>query len=258
MSYYIDITSYNKAKAYPIGHGYATRPSGPTAIVVHSTEGAKGQTLQSAASYLYNSPDVSADFLIGKNGEIIQFLNSRTYQAWHAGGQQQNGTWTAQPAFSNPHSIGIECLHSSGETWPAVQKDALAWLLAQLTAVYTIPIPSIETHGQIAIAGPYSRKLDPTNWPHAEFIAWRDAVLTPAPAYRPYKVVAPCAVVTSRSGDAPLAIGPDNGMIWLEPGNIVNVGMGEGGVQDGWLWVSDKPDLPPGAGFILQCYARPA
>jgi hypothetical protein len=180
-SFSIDTATYDKAKTYPVGHGYTTRPYVPSSIVVHSTEGAVGQTLQSAASYLFNSPDVSSDFLIGKHGEILQFLDSRTYQAWHAGGQQANGTWTAQPPYSNPHSIGIECLHASGETWPAVQKDALAWLLAQLTHAYHIPVPSIETHGQIAIAGPYQRKQDPTNWSHSDFIAWRDTVLAPAP-----------------------------------------------------------------------------
>jgi hypothetical protein len=253
MTYHIDTTTYNKAKTYPVYHGYATRPSAPTAIVVHSTEGAKGQTLQSAAGYLYNSADVSADFLIGKGGEIIQFLDSRIYQAWHAGGQQSNGTWTAQPAYSNPHSIGIECLHASGESWPAAQKDALAWLLEKLTHDYMIAVPSIETHGQIAIAGPYQRKSDPTNWSHADFIAWRDTVLAPVPTYVAWRVVAPCAVLTARAPDAPLAGGPDNGMTWLAAGDVINVGQ----EQDGYLWVSDSATTEPGIGFLPASYARP-
>jgi hypothetical protein len=257
MSYHIDATTYNKAAAYPVYHGYATRPYAPTTIVVHSTEGAKGQTLQSAASYLYNSPDVSSDFLIGKGSEIIQFLDSRIYQAWHAGGQQSNGSWTAQPAYSNPHSIGIECLHASGESWPAAQKATLAWLLDYLMGLYAIPVLSIDTHGQIAIDGPYQRKKDPTNWPHADFIAWRDATLAPPPPYRPYTVLAPCAVFTSRDPAAPLAGGPDSGQTWLDVGDVVNVGTGEGGVQNGWLWVSDGPTTEPGIGFIPSSYARP-
>lgn len=253
MAYFIDKATYNKAKAYGVGHGYTTRPYAPSAIVVHSTEGAAGQSLESAASYLYNSADVSSDFLIGKHGEIIQFLDSHIYQAWHAGGQQQDGSWTAQPAYANPHSIGIECLHVLGETWPAVQKDALAWLLGYLITMYHIPIPAIETHGQIAIAGPYQRKKDPTNWPHSEFIAWRDATLTPAPAYRPYRVVAPCAVFTSRAPDAPLASGPDDGQTQLAVGDIINVGQ----QQDGWLWVSDNATTAPGIGFLPSSYADP-
>jgi hypothetical protein len=252
MSFPIDSQAYDKARAYPVGHGYTTRPAPPTTIVVHSTEGAKGQTLSSAASYLFNSPDVSSDYLIGKAGEIIQFLDSRTYQAWHAGGQQQNGTWTAQPAYSNPHSIGIECLHAKGESWPAVQKDALAWLLSKLTRDYMIPVPSIETHGQIAIAGPYSRKTDPTNWTHAEFIAWRDTVLAPAPTYHRYQVIAPCAIFTARAPDSPLAMGPDNGQTWLDVDDIINVG----DVAQGWLWCSPNEHDMPGIGFIPQSYAR--
>lgn len=253
MIYSIDKTTYDKAKIYPVGHGYATRPSAPTAIVVHSTEGTPGQSLESAARYLYNSADVSSDFLIGKNGEIIQFLDSRLYQAWHAGGLQANGTWTAQPAYANPHSIGIECLHASGEAWTLVQKGALAWLLTQLTGDHMIPTLSIETHGEIAIAGPYDRKHDPTDWPHASFIAWRDSVLTAAPAYARYTVVAPCAVLTARAPDAPLAVGPDDGQTRLVPGTIINVGQ----VQSGYLWVAPNDHDPPGIGFIPSSYARP-
>jgi len=254
MTFSIDKATYPKAKTYGVGHGYATRPYLPTAIVVHSTEGAKGQTLQSAANYLYTSPKVSADFLIGKAGEIIQFLDSHIYQAWHAGGYQpDSGVWTAQPAYDNAHSIGIELLHAKGESWPPVQKDALAWLLSTLTHDYLIPIPAIETHGQIAINGPYDRKHDPTNWPHSEFIAWRDSVLTPAPAYHRYSVIAPCAVLTSRAPDAPLAGGPDDGQTWLSVGDQINVG----DVQDGWLWVSPNATDAPGIGFIPGSYARP-
>lgn len=253
MTYSIDTTSYNKAKKYPIGHGYTTRPSLPTTIVVHSTEGKPGQTLQSAADYLYHSPNVSADYLIGKNGEIINFLDSAKYQAWHAGGQQQDGSWTAQPAYSNPHSIGIECLHANGETWPAVQKDALAWLLEGLIGGYRIPVVSIETHGQIALPGPYVRKKDPTNWAHSDFVIWRDLMLAPVPTYDRYQVIAPCAVVTSRSGTAALSGGPDNGQTQLQPGDVINVG----DITDGWLWCSPNENDPPGIGFILQCYAKP-
>lgn len=251
MSY--PITIRDKAKVYSIGHGYTTRPSAPTTIVCHSTEGKVGQSLQSASDYLYTSSNVSADFLIGKAGEIINFLDSSKYAAWHAGGQQQDGSWTAQPAYSNPHSIGIECLHASGESWPAEQKDALAWLLEKLTADFRIPIISIETHGQIAIAGPYVRKVDPTNWSHSNFIAWRDAVLAPAPTYVRYEVTAPCAVFTARNVAAPLSGGPNDGQTQLDVGDKINVG----DVTDGWLWISDNETNPPGIGFLPSSYARP-
>lgn len=172
--YSIDTHAYDKANTYPIDHGYDVRAHAPTAIVVHSTEGGREQSLPSAASYLYASANVSSHYLIGRTGEIIQFLEPLRYSAWHAG--------TAEAPFVNQRSIGIECLHSQGELWPAVQKDALAWLLQSLIAQYSIPARLIETHGQIAIPGPYQRKVDPTNWPHDQFIVWRDALYAPAPA----------------------------------------------------------------------------
>ena len=184
MAYPIDTASYNKAASYPSGHGYVMRSGAPSSIVVHSTEGAVGQSLSSAANYLYTAAGVSAHYLIGKQSEIIEFLKPGPYEAWHAGGQQANGTWTAQPEYANPRSIGIECLHASGESWPAAQKDALGWLLQQLCKQHAIKSTMIDTHGQIAIAGPYQRKVDPTNWPRPEFLAWRDALFVTAKQYR--------------------------------------------------------------------------
>lgn len=177
MSYPIDRDQYNKAKKYPVNHGYSLRPGDPISVVVHSTEGAIGQSLSSAASYIYSSSAISAHYLIGRAGEIIEFLDPQKYSAWHAG--------TAQTAYLNENSIGIECLHAKGETWPPVQKDALAWLLQELCKNYAIPNTMVDTHGQVAIAGPYIRKVDPTGWPRPDFILWRDQVLAPPPvAYR--------------------------------------------------------------------------
>lgn len=178
----IDTTTYNKAAKYPVGHGYGLRPSPPTSVVVHSTNNGQTTPFEHEANFLYKSADVSADYLIGKDGRIVQFLDSRRYQAWHAGGKQQNGTWTAQPEFANPASIGIE-LHKSipDPFYPAAQLGALAWLLQRLASLYGIPPFLIDTHGQIAIAGPYVRKTDPHMWEHADFILWRDALFTSDP-----------------------------------------------------------------------------
>ena len=180
----IDSTSFNKAARYPLRYGYQARGTRPTSIVVHSTEGVRGQTLGSAARYLFASNMVSAHYLIGREGIIIQMLDPIKYQAWHAG--------DALTSWDNAKSIGIELLHARGEDWPAVQKDALAWLLRRLTTDYRIALHAINTHGQVAIPGPYKRKKDPTDWPHSEFIAWRDR-LGPPPLInpldpQPYKV----------------------------------------------------------------------
>lgn len=176
----VDSTTYNKAAKYPQRHGYQLRGTQPTSVVCHSTEGPKGQPLASAASYLYHSAKVSAHFLVGKGGEIIQFLDPRTYQAWHAG--------TARAAYTNPRSIGIECLHAKGEAWGEAQKAALTWLVQDLMGAYSIPLSLIETHGQIAIPGPYDRKKDPTDWPHAAFLEWRATLAPVSPPPTTFKV----------------------------------------------------------------------
>lgn len=166
MPYPIDRITYNKSRAYPVDHGYSLRRGVPSSIIVHSTEGTRGQSLESAANYLYHSALVSAHYLIGKAGEIIEFLAPVPYAAWHAG--------PAHTAYLNECSIGIECLHAKGETWLSAQKDALGWLIQQLVTDHAIAPTLIDTHGQVALPGPYDRKKDPTDWPHADFIAWRD------------------------------------------------------------------------------------
>lgn len=66
----------------------------------------------------------------------------------------------------------------------------------------------------------------------------------------PYILISPCTPLTARSPSAPLASG-----VVFAAGDRVNVG--PEGTQDGWLWVSDKPDTAPGIGWIPSSYARP-
>lgn len=77
--------------------------------------------------------------------------------------------------------------------------------------------------------------------------------IAPPPAIRAYVVLAPCAVLTARAPNAPLASGPSSGQTQLQPGTVINVG----DVTAGWLWVSDGPTSAPGIGFIPASYARP-
>jgi len=226
MALPIDSTTYAKAQRYPVGHGYSMRPGDPVSVVVHSTEGAQGQTLSSAASYIYTSSAISAHYLIGRSAEIIEFLNPNQYAAWHAG--------NAQSAYLNENSIGIECLHAKGENWPAAQKDALAWLLQQLCTNYAIPSTLIDTHGQVAIAGPYIRKIDPTNWAHADFILWRDALFAPEP--KPYRVQG--LPVYERADHTGRLWG------WLSPGQTVTIDDESNG------HVATLDGVPAGIGFV--------
>lgn len=180
MTYQIDTTTWRSPNHSP-------RPQEATTIVVHSCEGKLPHPRETSLPWLCNpASEVSTGYYVCRDTTIYQLVDD-ALAAWHAGGLQDDGTWTAQPAYSNPHSIGIECEHRAGQDWPAVQKDALAWLLRFLMAAHRIPVLSIDTHGQIAIAGPYKRKTDPTDWPHATFIAWRDALVVPAS--RAYQVV---------------------------------------------------------------------
>lgn len=185
--------SYRKDTTLPIGKGYSLRPGGiaPTTIVIHTTNSPHKNTAFSAeASFLRDSPDVGAHFLVGKQGQIAQIL-SPDLAAWQAGGRQQNGTWTAQPAFANDHSIGIESHVSQGEQWTGAQRDALTWLVRQLMSQYHIAPTQIETHRAIAL--PLGRKTDPEAWPNEAFYAWRAALAStppppPLPVIQKYKV----------------------------------------------------------------------
>lgn len=236
MSFTIDTVTYDKAARYPIGHGYGARTASPTAIVVHSTSNSKANTpFSSEADYLYSRPDVSADYLVGKDGRIVRFLDSRKYYAWHAGGKQPDGTWTAQPAFANPKSIGIELHHSTPDPpYPAAQLDALGWLLKQLVPQFHIVVTMIDTHGQIALPGPYDRKVDPDDWPRSQFIAWRDALFGSGTYY-----VRGAAIHEGPALTYPIALG---GTAFLPSGSTVEIDEIKPG---GWGHLKD------GRGFVL-------
>jgi hypothetical protein len=173
----VDTQTYAKATKWPAGHGYEPRHAAPSAIVVHSTSSATKHTAFSAeAAYLYNAPLVSAHFLIGKDGAVVQFLDPLVWAAWHAG--------NAIPAWNNQHSVGIELHHSVGDPfYPAAQLDALEALVLELCTHFAIPLAVIETHGQIALPGPYKRKHDPADWPYAAFVLWRSRLAQPKPTH---------------------------------------------------------------------------
>lgn len=174
----IDTTTYNKAARYPLpappalGHGYEARKQPPSSVVVHTTNNAnKGTAFAGEADFLFNSPDVSAHYLIGKDGRIVQFLDPRTYAAWHAG--SAIGPWL------NQYSIGIELHVSLGERPTQAQRDATAWLCGRLMAEYGFASDRIETHRYVAT--PVGRKSDPEGWPNAEFYQWRAMLIATAP-----------------------------------------------------------------------------
>ncbi len=198
----IDTKTYDKAKHYDPGHGYELRRTQPTSLIVHSTSNIRKNTaFAGEATYLFESAAVSTHYLIAKNGLIVRFLEPGPWAAWHAG--------QAMPAFQNSRSIGVELHHSVGDDpYPKAQLDALAWLVRDLTHSFAIAPAAIETHGQVALPGPYNRKHDPEAWPHGDFLTWRAALASPALAGAgTYRVTFGAAVYEAPRGDAPIALG---------------------------------------------------
>jgi N-acetyl-anhydromuramyl-L-alanine amidase AmpD len=169
----IDTTSYRKDTLYRARYGYQARGGAePSSIIIHTTNNRrKGTSFAKEAEYLRDSADVSAHFLIGKDGRIVQFLDPARWQAWHAG--------TALPAFQNARSIGIEHHVSVGETWTDAQHVACTWLVREMMRVHGIPPELIETHR--AVARPIGRKTDPEGWGNTSFYAWRATLAAPPP-----------------------------------------------------------------------------
>lgn len=219
---------YRKDTALPLGRGYSLRPSGtkPSAIVIHTTNSSRQNTaFVSEANYLRNSVEVSAHYLLGKQGQIAQILHP-DLAAWHAG--------TAVSGFTNAHSIGIEAHVSVGEVWTTAQHDALTWLVRWLMGLYGISPAMIETHRAIAL--PHGRKSDPEGWPNPDFYAWRAGLAQPS--HRAYRAVTCAPVFQDRRPDAPLALS-------VSAGQVEQID----DVTNGWL------HLLSGAGFSpISCW----
>lgn len=178
----MDDTTYDKRAKYNPGHGYEARKNAPISIVCHSTSNprAKNTVFSAEATFLYNSTLVSAHYLIGKDGATVRFLEPRAWAAWHAG--------NAQREYQNQYSIGVELHHSVGDPpYPKAQMNALAVLLRSLMALFNIPVTRIETHGQIAIAGPYIRKSDPSDMTYEAFLQFRSTLVSEPPPVSPPK-----------------------------------------------------------------------
>jgi len=92
---------------------------------------------------------VSAHFLIRRDGELIQFV-SCAKRAWHAG----ESNWNGRPGC-NDFSIGIELEGLEGETFEEAQYERLGATLVALAGRY--PIRAVTSHERIAPG----RKRDP-------------------------------------------------------------------------------------------------
>lgn len=109
----------------------------PEALVVHIAEGFL------AGGYdWFNRPEsqVSAHYMVGKKGEIWQFVEEKD-TAWHAGGVA-GPSWELLKSGVNPnlYTVGIEHEGFTGEAWNEQMYQASSWLINQVCLRWNIPI----------------------------------------------------------------------------------------------------------------------
>ena len=122
----------------------------PNFVVIHHTS---DDTVDQALRTLANpARRVSAHYLIGRDGTIIQLVDERA-RAWHAG----ESKWGAD-ADLNSISLGIELDNNGDEPFPDVQISALLMLLDGIQERYHIPAANYVGHADVAPR----RKVDPS------------------------------------------------------------------------------------------------
>lgn len=173
----IDTTTWRSPNSEP-------RTSAISAIVVHTT----GGSALSGLRWLTNPQSrVSAHYVIDRAGHIFQLVND-DQAAWHAGRSALGGVGNV-----NDVSLGIELAHATGEDYPPAQIAALTDLCRAKIAQYQIPVDRVVSHRAVAL--PMGRKVDPNDWPEAQFRVWADrlddAPLPPAPDLPDYTPESP-------------------------------------------------------------------
>lgn len=124
-------------------------------VVVHATA---GPTAEGAARHFFTpSSQVSAHFIIGKDGSIYQCV-STFKRAWHAGVSRD----FRDKGNVNNFSIGIELVNMDDgkDPYPKAQTTALLHLIEALE--YRFPLKYVTSHAYIAL--PAGRKVDPNGF----------------------------------------------------------------------------------------------
>jgi N-acetylmuramoyl-L-alanine amidase len=124
----------------------------PNFVVIHHTSNdTVGQALRTLTDPARN---VSAHYLIGREGTIIQLVDERA-RAWHAGASK----WGADTDI-NSASLGIELDNNGREPFSDAQISALLRLLADFRERYHIPPANFLGHADVAPR----RKIDPSRY----------------------------------------------------------------------------------------------
>ncbi|MBD3748398.1 MAG: N-acetylmuramoyl-L-alanine amidase [Sphingobacteriales bacterium] len=121
----------------------------PNFVIIHYT--AQDSLAQTIRTFTLERTQVSAHYVISRNGEVVQMLND-DLRAWHAGlSKWGNNT------DMNSCSVGIELDNNGNEPFSETQMNSLLILLAKLKAEYNIPTANFIGHGDVAPR----RKPDP-------------------------------------------------------------------------------------------------
>ncbi|MFZ4862383.1 N-acetylmuramoyl-L-alanine amidase [Sphingobacterium sp. Mn56C] len=122
----------------------------PNFVIIHHTS--QNSTAQTIRTFQVPHSKVSAHYVIGRDGQLVQMLNDYE-RGWHAG-RSKWGTVTD----INSVSIGIELDNNGREPFPDAQINTLLVLLETLKSKYLIPQLNFIGHGDIAP----TRKDDPS------------------------------------------------------------------------------------------------
>jgi N-acetylmuramoyl-L-alanine amidase len=147
----------------------------PNYVVIHYT--AQDSAAQTLRTFTLVKPQVSAHYVIGKDGKVYHMLNDYM-RSWHAG----TGKW-GNVTDMNSSSIGIELDNKGDGPFAPAQINSLLVLLAQLKKTYNIPAANFIGHQDVAPA----RKTDPGKYfpwmllAQKGFGLWYDSTLVPAP-----------------------------------------------------------------------------
>ena len=124
----------------------------PNFVILHHTS---NDTVEQALRTLSDpARSVSAHYLIGRDGAIIQLVDERA-RAWHVG----ESKWGANTDI-NSASLGIELDNNGREPFPEAQIAALLRLLADISERYHIPAANFIGHADVAP----KRKVDPSRY----------------------------------------------------------------------------------------------
>ncbi len=122
----------------------------PNFVIIHHT--AQHSMNQTIRTFQLEHTKVSAHYVVGKDGRIVQMLNDYL-RSWHAG-KSKWGNITDM----NSISLGIELDNNGREPFPESQIQSLMSLLDTLKTKYQIPFTNFIGHADIAP----TRKDDPS------------------------------------------------------------------------------------------------